>query len=291
MPFEQNDAPVLIVFGQSNAHGHGTRLPEALQIHTPLSHVHGLARRENQHYGLADVTWSGFTSAGMNLGESQDDTFCLATEFARRWQSEIDAGNFYNLPDLYVIQISIGSQGIDAHERDGLNMWWPERPRVMKPGNLDEVEISLYPLAEEILRLAMQNLVQAGKTPRILGLHWNQWETEVHTGGDVLARACENYSALFTGFRAALGTDYPLYLYRPLSERYEKPAELRAMDALLTGFAAADSRVHLFDLSKSLLYNEARADKGIFLPDFVHYTPAAHRLFAQWQFADILMAQ
>lgn len=37
MEFRETDAPLLFVFGQSNAHGHGTRLPEAEKITKPLT--------------------------------------------------------------------------------------------------------------------------------------------------------------------------------------------------------------------------------------------------------------
>lgn len=288
MQFSTNDAPILIVMGQSNALGHGTKLTEKQRITAPLKNVKGLACDKNQHYNLTDVAWSGYTSHSMNLGETQDDTCGLATEFARKWQAEIDGGNPFGLPDLYVIQIAIGGMGIHAFERDGLNMWYPDRPPVMQPGLPGLVNISLYPLATQILKLAVQNLNSAGKTPRILGLHWNQWETEVDTGGEALRCARENYRRLFNGFREAAGIDFPLYLYRPLTEVYQKPAALREMDALLCGFAAQDSRVHLLDLSKSILFRENRADKGIFQADLIHYSPAAHRWFAEMQFSDLL---
>lgn len=288
MNFEQNDAPILVVMGQSNAVGHGTKLPQALRITAPLTHVKGLACDKNQHYNLNDVVWSGYTSHSMNLGETQDDTCCLATEFARKWQAQIDGGNPFSLPDLYVIFIAIGAMGVHETERDGLNMWYADRAPVMHPGILGEVDISLYPLATQILHLAVQNLSRAGKKPRIIGLHWNQWETEVDTGGEAMRCAKENYRRLFSGFRNAAGIDFPLYLYRPLSEVYQRPDALREMDALLCGFAEKDKRVHMLDLSKSILYNKNRADKGIFQQDLVHYSPAAHKWFAEMQFFDIL---
>lgn len=33
---QENDAPLLIVFGQSNAHGHGTKLPPEERILSPF---------------------------------------------------------------------------------------------------------------------------------------------------------------------------------------------------------------------------------------------------------------
>lgn len=174
-----NDAPILIVFGQSNAHGHGTHLPSNEEIRVPLTNVFGLDCEHNQAYGLKNVIWSGFVTEGMNLGETQNHTYCLAESFARLWQQKTDEGE--PLPPLYIIQISVGAMGIAELEKDNLNMWWKKRPPVMKPGTWEELNISLYPLAIQILSLAIKNLKAAGKNPIIIGLHWNQWETEIYT--------------------------------------------------------------------------------------------------------------
>ena len=190
MTFSKNDAPLLIVMGQSNAHAHATRLPEDEIIRTPLKNVHGLSREFNQFYDLTDVTWSGFTTGGMNLGENQDDTCCLANVFAAKWQKAINEGA--DLPDLYVVQISVGGQGIAEFEVHGWNMWYSMRAPKLKPGVFGVCDISLYPLATDILSLAVMNLIAAGKKPRIIGLHWNQWETEADTGSKALNDAEAN---------------------------------------------------------------------------------------------------
>lgn len=276
---QKTDAPILIVFGQSNAHGHGTRLPAAQRIMQPLSHVFGLDRDQNQAYDLPDVAWRGLTSSGMNLGETQDHTCCLATEFARQWQRHIDAGNELCLPDLYVIQISIGGQGIAATERYG-NMWYRDRERALKPGRLSEVNISLYPLAVQILEKAMAKLQKAGKRPVVIGLHWNQWETEVDTGGGAILDARENYTALFAGFRQAIGHDFVIYLYKPLSDVYRNPRGLATIVRVLNDFTGDPAHYQWMDLSESGLYHEDRPDKGIFQKDLVHYHCAAQQWFA-----------
>lgn len=280
---QHTDAPILIVFGQSNAHGHKTRLPHGQRIMQPLRNVYGLGRDQNQAYDLADVTWSGFMSFGMNLGEKQDHTCCLATEFARRWQQHIDAGNALELPDLYVIQISIGGQGIAAAEKFG-NMWYPGRERILVPGRLFQVDISLYPLAVQILEKSVANLRNAGKNPLVIGLHWNQWETEVDTGGSAILDARENYTNLFAGFRQAVGHDFVICLYRPLSDVYQNPRGLDAITRIFADFAKDPEHFHMMDLSRSSLYDEKRPDKGIFQSDLVHYHCAAQKWFADYYF-------
>ncbi len=289
MHFTENSAPILIVMGQSNAHAHATKLPPEKVVRTPLKNVFGLSREHNQAYGLDDVTWSGFTTGGMNLGETQDDTCSLANLFALRWQEAIDRGE--KLPDLYVIQISIGAQGIASYETRGNNMWYSMREPIIKPGVLGECDISLYPLATEILSLAYMNLMTNGKKPQVIGLHWNQWETECHTGARALDEAPDNYQNLFWGFFTALGSDangtgIPLYLYKPLSENIEY-SRIEKMRKIFEGFKNLYDNCKIIDLKKTELYNDTPHTHGIFLPDGIHYTPEAHEKFSQIQWNDL----
>lgn len=278
---KERDAAVLISFGQSNSHGHGTRLPEDQRIQTPMGHVFGLPRTKNQSYDCQKVQWSGYTSFGMNLGEIQDHTCCLATEFARLWQAEIDQGAA--LPDLYIIQISVGAQGVHKTEAYGWNMWYPDRPPVLKDGTDGPLDISLYPLAIHILNCAMDSFRAMGKTPKILGLHWNQWETEVETAGEALDCAQENYRRIFDGFRQAVGLQFPIYLYRPISEYYQKPEALVRINQIFDQMMAQDHDLQMLDLRTSPLWNPELETKGIFQADLVHYCNEAHRWFAQEQ--------
>ena len=101
---------VFILFGQSQAVGHGIPMQEKDKIKKPLKNVFGLLRKDNQSFDIKALTWSGYTSSGMNLAEEQDDTYSLANWLAALWQKEIDDGK--DLPDLYIVQIAIGAQGV-----------------------------------------------------------------------------------------------------------------------------------------------------------------------------------
>ncbi len=292
MEFAKNSAPLLVVLGQSNAHAHSTKLPENEIISVPLKNVWGLDREYNQAYGLDDVTWTGFTTGGMNLGETQDHTCCLANLFAKKWQNTIDNGA--DLPDLYVIQISVGAQGVAEFEMHGNNMWWPFRELILKPGPLGECNISLYPLTTEILSLAVVNLTMQGKKPQVIGLHWNQWETEVHTGSKALNDAKANFENLFWGLFTALGSDktgknIPFYLYRAITDNYE-PSRLDRMNEILDGFRDSLADCRIIDARESELYNDTPKTHGIFMPDGIHYTPEANRYFTECQWKDIFGA-
>ena len=108
----QENVAVLFISGQSNAHAHGQLLKESDYIVNPLKNVFSLDRDPNQSFVITDVVWSGFTTQGKNLGETQDNTYSFAYFFAKLWQNAIDCGAM-NLPDLYIVQVSVGSQGKD----------------------------------------------------------------------------------------------------------------------------------------------------------------------------------
>lgn len=298
MNFSKDSAPLLIVMGQSNAHAHGTVLPSEQRILTPLKNVHGLACEDNQAYGLSDVKWSGFVSHDMNLGETQNHTCCLANYFAKMWQDAIDSGK--DLPDLYIIQISVGGQGIAEFEMTEYtpiaNMWYPLRKPVLKPGRGNECDISLYPLAVEILSLSVMNLMMAGKKPQIIGLHFNQYETECITGSNALNHAEENYENLFWGFFTALGSDktgknVPLRLYRPLTEAIGKvpiPKDRTdRINEIFEGFTKKYSNCKIIDLRETALWTDEAPRHGIFRFDGIHYTPEAHFEFAKYQWREL----
>ena len=288
MNFSKDSAPLLIVLGQSNAHAHGTVLPDDHIIDKPLKNVHGLSREYNQAYGLDDVKWTGFTSHGMNLGETQDNTCCLANYFAAMWQKAIDDGK--DLPDLYVIQISVGGQGVAEFEAHG-NMWYAFRDPIIKPGPLYTCDISLYPLTTEILSLATMNLLAAGKKPQVIGLHWNQWESECFTGRKALEEAEANFKNIFWGFFTALGSDatgkgIPFYLYQPLTENFQKE-RIDCMNVIFDKFRHTLSDCRIIDLRKTELYNDTPRLHGVFAEDGIHFLPEAHYEFAKRQWADI----
>ena len=102
-------AAVFMIFGQSNATGHAMMMKEEDYISKPLKNVYGLNREPNQSFDIDRLEFSGYTSFGMNLAETQDNTYSVPNQLARAWQDKIDAGE--ELPDLYIVQISIGSQG------------------------------------------------------------------------------------------------------------------------------------------------------------------------------------
>ena len=179
-PWGPNDAPILIVLGQSNSYGHGTTLPVGEQITTGYANVLTLDRTAssnalyNANVGPSAIVWTGLTTFGRhNIGTNntgqgaQDHTCHAANQLARLWQAHITAGNTMGLPNLYTILMGWGSQGIDPSlSASSVDRWSPER-------DATNVE-SMYPRAVKTLYYAIQNLRNAGRNPRIIAVHWNQ---------------------------------------------------------------------------------------------------------------------
>lgn len=277
-----------MVLGQSNAYAHGTLLPKEEQVTEPMKNVHGLSKESNLSYDLKDVKWGGYTTCGMNLGNSWDHTCSICNYFAKMWQAAIDGGR--KLPDLYIIHIAIGGQGIAQFEVRGLNMWYPFREPVIEKLEGNEYNISLYPLTTEILSLAMMNLIGAGKHPKIIGLHWNQWETDCETGSNALNNFADNLRNLMWGFCTALGSDrqgsgIPIYLYRAFCERYGMD-RIQKINEIFNNMTKEYEKCKVLDLEESGMYLPEPVTKGIFLKDGVHYTPEAHKWFALQQWND-----
>ena len=130
----KNKAAVFVLLGQSNAVGHALPMTEEDKILTPMKNVYGLHRDQNQKLDLQKLQWSGYTTGGMNLGETQDHTYSIANCLAKNWQAYIDDGNEKNLPDLYILHIAIGAEGVT-----GNYMWNPDRAPVLIPGKLGTV--------------------------------------------------------------------------------------------------------------------------------------------------------
>lgn len=283
-----NKVALLVCLGQSNSHGHGTKMSQEDSCEIIFTDVFGLSRKHNQSFTCEEVVWEPFRYHGMNLGEIQDNTVCLAHEFAKLWQ--LEKTNNAALPSLYIIQMSIGAQGISKFDPTNKNMWYPQRRLTLIPGPLVLVDISLYPLLEHILPLALQSLRKKGAV-EVVGVHWNQWETEVDTGGKAIEEALLNYTEFFEGLDKMINQTYPLYLTRPLSEVYQNPKALQTMIDVFETLCEKRDNTFLIDLKEAEFFDASRADKGIFQEDLVHYLPRAHTWFAQKQWKDWIKKQ
>ena len=266
---------VFMLFGQSNAVGHAMPMDEKDIIKEPLKNVWGLNREPNQSFDTERLKFSGYTSYGMNLAETQDNTYSVANQLARMWQDEIDNGNEANLPDLYIIHIAIGSQGL-------YDMWHPDRKRKLIPGKLGDVDISLYPFTIHILSLLKKHMESCNIEPDFIGLHWRGGEQETRVPMDKLDndRLKNTYIRVFDGMREAIGHTFPIVLHKmPFVDVMlkEDPSgeHLRTMEFINGVFEELSrdyEKTSIFDPLKAPHYDPYAWDKNLFRWDLIHYT-------------------
>jgi hypothetical protein len=234
------------------------------------------------------VAWSNFalspSGPDMNLGfNTNAGPGGDAANFAAyQWQGLVNAG--WPLPDLYIVHIAWPSQGVDAADTTtasaawtthGVNLWQPALTASQEPS------YALAPFARQITYRALQALLAGGKTPRVLGLQWNQWEAEAGNANPVsIQDAPNNYSSLFNGLFAAVGTRYPVQFVKPLSTAYGATV-LSQMQTVFANLAATDpAHLSVIDVSQvsSTIFSGGVLGGG---DGAVHYNLDTHQWFAQ----------
>ena len=277
-------AAVFILLGQSNAVGHGIPMREEDIIKTPLKNVFGLSRERNQSYDNTALVWSGYTSFGMNLAEAQDNTYSVANCLASIWQGHIDNGNRNDLPDLYIIQIAIGAQGVTEEY-----MWHPEREQKLIPGKLGTVDISLFPFCKHIFSLLNDSFSKMGKDYEIIGLHWRGGENDVTATKEYLSTHLEAiYSRIFDEFNFILDNP-PIVLHKlvchdRMNDMDPTGKYLENMNYINEVFCKLKERyknISVFDVQDSPDYIPDIRGNGLFIDDAVHFTPETNKWVAK----------
>ncbi len=280
----KTDAAVFLLFGQSNAVGHNLPMAEADKISQPLKNVFGLSRTLNQSFDIQSLQWTGYTSHDMNLAETQDDTYSVANCLAQLWQDQVDAGA--PLPDLYIIQIAIGAQGITEQF-----MWYPDREKKLIPGPLGTVDISLYPFCQHVLSLLDDSFAKLGKTYEIMGLHWLGGAEEMIVPIEALSPVLDGlYRRFFRDMRTAVGRDFPIVLYKleypdramdlDPSGNYLK--QMYFINATFEHLSCTCDNVHIFDNRCIPFYDPHVRGNGLYqLCDVIHHTEQTNRWIAR----------
>ena len=275
---------MFILLGQSNASGHATPMREEDKIILPLKNVFGLSRAKNQSFDINSLTWENYVSSGMNLGETLDDTYSLANCLATLWQNEIDAGR--QLPDLHIIQIAVGSQGVGEKY-----MWYPDKERVIRPGTHRTSDISLYPLSCHIFSLLNESLLKLGKTPEKIFLHWRGGEEDAnHKKEEIEAVIPGIYKRIFSGLRESLGSPCDIvlhkfrykercYTYDPSGESYRS---MLYINDLFDGLASELEGVRTFDIADAPFFDISSPDHSVYdKDDLIHYNERANKYVAK----------
>ena len=275
---------VFILLGQSNAVGHCIPMLQEDIISKPLKNVFGLDRKYNQSFNNTQLIWSGYTSFGMNLAEEQDNTYSVSNCLASIWQKHIDEGNKLNLPDLYIVQIAIGAQGVT----DGY-MWHPEREKKLIPGQLGTVDISLFPFTKHIFSLLDDSFKKLNTEYEIIGLHWRGGENDASATGEYLNKNLEAiYTSMFDEFNILLNNP-PIILHRlccpdRMKELVPTGGGLENMHFINEVFCRLEAHydnVSLFDPRLAPQFVPDVRGNGIFIEDAVHFTPEVNNWVAR----------
>ena len=279
-----NKIAVFMLFGQSNATGHGVPMSEEDIIKEPLQNVWGLNREPNQSFDTEKLKFSRYTSYGMNLAENQDNTYSVANCLAKNWQKDIDNG--VKLPDLYVIHISIGGQGV-------YGMWSPTRERKLIPGKLEDCNISMYPLAIHVLSLLKKHFEACDIEPDFVGLHWRGGEQEFwqHINNLKTDDRLKNvYKTMFNGMRGALGYNFPIVLHKLNFEGLLKGIEdgkhipsMNFINEVYNDLCVELPNISIFDSLNAPHYDPENG-YSLFRWDMIHYNPETNN----WVSAKIL---
>lgn len=278
-------AAVVFISGQSNAHAHAQTLPKSERITEPLKNVFSLDREHNQSFDIDDIKWSGFTSSGKNLGESQDNTASLGYYLALNWQKAVDEGK--NLPDLYIVQMSIGGQGVIN------GMWNPDYQKSLVPGSLDIVKISLYYLAQSVFPLVQSNLLNSGIDSEIIAWHWLGSEQDLFDTPQEVEELSKRYKKFFNDMLAMIGCDCPTYLYKIYSKKQCEVCkkDFSALDNVNNEFkelCKEHKNFRVVDPAKLSVWDESREDLGLFCSDLIHYSANTQKCFADTFFEEVL---
>ncbi len=276
MKNSNNKAAVFILLGQSNAVGHALPMTEEDKVKVPMKNVFGLSRNPNQSFYHDELFWSGYTSAGMNLGEEQDNTYSVANCLAKSWQKEIDSGNPRDLPDLFIVHIAIGAQGVTQKY-----MWNPDYEKKLVPGSLGTVDISLFPFTAHILSLVKESILKMKKIPEVIGLHWRGGEEDVTVPEDLLKKDLkETYIRIFDGFNSALREKTKICLHKlantqqcaRLDPTGEYSKNLQYINEVFSSLSDENENITVFDVTKTPYFVPDIEGNGIFKGDLVHFT-------------------
>lgn len=280
---QKRKAAVFILLGQSNATGHDVPMEEKDIIRTPLCNVFGLHRDDNQSFGVTSLKWSGYTSGGMNLGETQDDTYSVANCLAALWQAHVDCGNEAELGDLYIVHMSVGAEGVGPGQ-----MWSPDKEQTLTPGELGTVNISLFPLSMHIFSLLDQSFSELGLEYEIIGLHWRGGEQEFLQTVDYLRPILSSiYHKLMDEWNRVLHCP-PTVLHRIVCRdrvllNDPNGGQLESMNHINAVFEELErdyGNISIFDVRNAPQYVPDVQGNGIFKGDVVHFTPEVNRWVA-----------
>ena len=249
-----------------------------------MKNVFGLNRKENLSFECQSLRWSNYVGEGMNLGEEHDQSYSIASCLATAWQDHIDQGNSRNLPDLYLIQIAIGGQGVTEK-----CMWYPDREKKLIPGKINQVDISLFPLAVHIFSLIDQSFHDLGIDYEIIGVHWRGGERDLFEAPEYLHDHLETiYVRMIDCFNEIL-KDPKIILHKIACRDWAMETDptgkilqnIGYTNHLFDKISEKYRNISIFDPQQLPQYRRDVRGNGLFQPDMLHYMPDVDREVAE----------
>ena len=216
-------------------------------------------------------------------------TYSIANCLAALWQKHIDEGNPLQLPDLYIIQIAIGGQGVTSEY-----MWHPDREKKLVPGKLDTVNISLFPFTTHIFSLLDESFRTLGKEYEVMGLHWRGGENDASAPEEGFCETLHGiYKTIFDSFDHLLHIP-PIVLHRlacpdRMNDWDPSGAALRKMKLVNKVFDELQDlrkNISVFDVCTAPQFIPDVRGNGLFIEDAVHFKPEVNQWVAAQIFED-----
>ncbi|MDH4450961.1 MAG: hypothetical protein QE265_10270 [Rhodoferax sp.] len=341
-PIAAGDAAVLFVFGQSNSVGYSTEYNKTRYtagVHSKVyvarssnTKVRSTELMEFSEYnpGHTDNILGKDAKSGKSPESSDANDNPLSNTplyIADWWQKN---SSKLKLPPLYIVHLAVGAQSINCHTsecRNGIayshDQWsiavtskaadfvLLAENKGMSPASA--TEYSLYNSARSLISRTIYTLQKQNMRPRILGIDWNQWESDSGTSKAAKVYG-ENLKKLIDGFQEAASggnpsmDSIPVWLYYPLRQTVQSQAELDNMstiEAAVTKVANDDPRFSIikihavpngYDSYTDLYVNtttksfpkKLRVDGGLFV-NAKHYQSFAMRRMAIAIVSDIFI--
>jgi hypothetical protein len=294
-PWQTDDVAVFFAMGQSNSVSKSNITDNSPdQVTTPLANVfiaratlpRGSSEYINMNYTSKRMVWSNYTTvdAGNVIGrdtQNNDSTKRVKAAnspayLAKYWQEKINNGGS-GLPPLYIVHIALNSQGISCKLKD--NKDWCK--------TLDKTNTSsLYWLAKALVKRTVDDLYLAGKRPRIIGVDWNQWETDGMTTNPPTDYASDyqtNLTDVIQAMSASAGVELPFWFHKPNATSTFFAYHLETMRSKMQAVVDTDKDRYTQIDPVDQLVPKADGTKDLnelFNPDKVHYTESVQKWMA-----------
>jgi len=248
-----NRVNVFISMGQSNSVGVlNTRSVTVPNVFMPV---------ESMRVYPDTITFTDLNNSFINKADlGERNLINTATKFAEEYNSVIP---------LYVVNIARGSQSISLEKcnvRDHLAM-----------NRKDIDNLSMYPQSIHYLQTLFAQLQAEGKEPYLVGLDWNQWESEPN--GLSAYEYYIRYDTFFNGISNVIpNKDFKLFICNPTSTGFGHRETLREAFTILK-----NNRVNVN------IYRPDKLGAGNIWRDApkMHYTEIAHQKMAEFIYLNL----